>query len=309
MSSSQGGAVIRVGSRVSALVGELGYWNGEPQKDATGKKQKRFKQRYYGTVVESKCGRNWLVRWDRSGAGSEKEYSTFKLKYEGPGTLRATNQEAAQRLQAQQGVAAPSVDTVQAAAAPQQGATAAPVDTDAVPQQATAAPVNAAQANAAPQPPQAAAPPAVETVEEESVEEQAAAEGANARTVDPDTLEEQDDRFDVANDFDLYNLDDIAEYDGDRHARKWRSYEIHKRALFDDEVSVGTGARRITWKVRLDIKASDVDPVAAAEFPDIGVCDFDFAIQMRCSLGIRGFQVSKRRVSCGIGSSVVTPGY
>ena len=187
------------------MVGELGHWNGEPQNDATGKKQKRFKQRYYGTVVESKCGRNWLVRWDRSGAGSEKEYSTFKLKYEGPGTLRATNQEAAQRLQAQQGVAAPSVDTVQAAAAPQQGATAAPVDTDAVPQQATAAPVNAAQANAAPQPPQAAAPPAVETVEEESVEEQAAAEGANARTVDPDTLEEQDDRFDVANDFDLYN--------------------------------------------------------------------------------------------------------
>ena len=75
----------------------------------------------------------------------------------------------------------------------------------------------------------------------------------------------------MANDFDLYNLDDIAEYDGDRHARKWRSYETHKRALFDDEVSVGTGVRKITWKVRLDIKASDVDPVAAAECPDIRV--------------------------------------
>ena len=102
--------MIRVGSRVSALVGELGYWDGHTEFDANGKKRKRYKQRLHGTVVESKSDRNWLVRWDRR--------------------------------------------------------------------------------------------------------------------VDPDILEEEDDRFDVANDFELYNLDDIAEYDGDRDARKWTNYEM-----------------------------------------------------------------------------------
>ena len=95
--------MIRVGSRVSALVGELGYWNGDPQvdvngKNANGKKKKRTKERCFGTVVESKSDRNWLVRWDRRGVVSEEEYSTFKLKYEGPGSdLRPMNQEAAQQ--------------------------------------------------------------------------------------------------------------------------------------------------------------------------------------------------------------------
>jgi hypothetical protein len=61
--SSQGGSGIRVGSRVSALVGELGYWNGDrSQVDTNGKKKKRYKVRYFGTVVESKADRNWLVR-------------------------------------------------------------------------------------------------------------------------------------------------------------------------------------------------------------------------------------------------------
>ena len=94
---------MRVGTRVSALVGELGYWNGGPQVDANGKKKKRYKERLFGTVVESKSNRNWLVRWDRTGAINEEEYSTFKLKYEGPGSsLRPTNQEEAQAQEAQQ---------------------------------------------------------------------------------------------------------------------------------------------------------------------------------------------------------------
>jgi hypothetical protein len=89
---------------------------------------------------------------------------------------------------------------------------------------------------------------------------------------DPD-VEEQDDRFDVETDFELYNPDDIAEYEGDRHARKWSRYELEKANVMGNEVSVGTGAKKITWKVRQDIKASDV---SIAEFPDVGVCDFDF---------------------------------
>jgi hypothetical protein len=86
MSGPTGGSVIRVGGRVSALVGELGYWNGQTE-DKNGKKRKRFKERLFGTVVESKSDRNWLVRWDRRGVVGEEEYSTFKLKYEGPGGI------------------------------------------------------------------------------------------------------------------------------------------------------------------------------------------------------------------------------
>jgi hypothetical protein len=276
--------VIRVGSRVSALVGELGYWNGDrPQVDTNGKKKKRYKERCFGTVAKSKSDRNWLVRWDRRGVASDEEHSTFKLKYEGPGSdLRPTNQEAAQqRLATQQqqaqpqGVVAPNA-AVQDAAAAQQ-ATRLPQQTTTrttapLPQQTTTTTTTPTQ-----QPRQAAVPlaeTAVETVEETAA--RAAAEDANARTVDPDVLEEQDDRFDVANDFKLYNPDDIAEYDGDRHARKWTHYELAKAALIDDEVSVGAGARKIIWKVMFDIKASDVDPVSSAEFPDVGVCDFGF---------------------------------
>ena len=43
MSSQGGGLVIRVGSRVSALVGELGYWDGHMEFDANGKKRERNK--------------------------------------------------------------------------------------------------------------------------------------------------------------------------------------------------------------------------------------------------------------------------
>ena len=134
------------------------------------------------------------------------------------------------------------------------------------------------------QPQQAAALRQVETVEETPVEDtiaQAAVEDANARRVDPNVLEAEDDRFDVANDLELYNSDDIAEYNGDRHARKWTNYELKKGTLIDDEVSVGVGAcaRKITWKVRFNIKKSDVDPVSSEEFPDVDVCDFDFSAQ------------------------------
>jgi hypothetical protein len=102
--SSQGGSVIQAGRRVSALVGELGCWNGDrPQVDTNGKKKKRHKERHFGTVAESKADRNWLVRWDRRGAASDEECSTFKLKHEGPGSdLRPTNQEAAQQRSATQ---------------------------------------------------------------------------------------------------------------------------------------------------------------------------------------------------------------
>jgi hypothetical protein len=95
--------VLRVGSRVSALVGELGYWNGSSRYFDNGKKRKRYKQRLFGTVTESKADRNWLVRWDQTGVATEEEYSTYKLKYEGQGSdLRPTNQEAAAATQQQQ---------------------------------------------------------------------------------------------------------------------------------------------------------------------------------------------------------------
>ena len=50
MSSQGGGSVIRAGSRVSALVGDLGYWNGASEYDANGKKRKRYKE---GFLVQS----------------------------------------------------------------------------------------------------------------------------------------------------------------------------------------------------------------------------------------------------------------
>jgi hypothetical protein len=103
---------------------------------------------------------------------------------------------------------------------------------------------------------------AVETVEDDdSTAAQAAVEDVNARTINPD-VEEEDDRFDVQNDFKLYNP-----------ARKWTSYELEKATLMDDKVSVGTGARKITWNVRDDIDASNVE---AAEFRDVGICNYDF---------------------------------
>jgi hypothetical protein len=105
-------------------------------------------------------------------------------------------------------------------------------------------------------PPQALVPP-VETVEEETVA-QAAVEDANARMVDPDVPEEQDDRYNAANDFELHNPDDIAEHDDNRHARKWQWCELKKATLLEEEVSVGAGARKTTWKVQFDITVSDV---------------------------------------------------
>jgi hypothetical protein len=247
MSSQQSGSVIRVGSRVSALVGELGHWNGDPQVDRNGKKQKRCKKRFFGAVAESKSDRNWLVRWDQIGAADEEECSTFKLKHEGPGSdLRPTNQEAAatarqEQQQAQQGTAALVAMAQQGRMAPPQQTTTTTTTTTMAQQQQQAAALPVEKA--------------VEEVEEDAAQA-AAAEDANARTVDPDVLEEQDDRFDVANDFELCNPDDIAECNGDRHARKWQHYELKKAALIDEEVSVGTGARtKITWKVTFDIKS------------------------------------------------------
>jgi hypothetical protein len=193
-----------------------GCWNGDrPQVDTNGKKKKRYKERCFGTVAESKSDRNWLVRWDRRGVASDEECSTFKLKHEGPGSdlRRPTNQEAAQQRSATQqqqaqpqGVVAPNA-AVQDAAAAQQ-ATRPPQQTRRtrttapLPQQTMTPTTTPAQ-----QPRQAAVPlaeTAVETVEETAA--RAAAEDANARTVDPDVPEEQDDRFDVANDFELVNL-------------------------------------------------------------------------------------------------------
>jgi hypothetical protein len=77
-----------------------------------------------------------------------------------------------------------------------------------------------------------------------SGEKQIQKEDVNARTADLDVPEVQDDRFD-------------------------------KEAPMFDKVSIRTDARTITWRARFDIEASDVD---AAEFPDVGVCNFDFAI-------------------------------
>jgi hypothetical protein len=89
------------------------------------------------------------------------------------------------------------------------------------------------------QPGQEAAVPTVETVLKEETIAQTAVEDVHARRVDPDALEEQDDRFDITTDFDLYNPEDIAsEYEGDQHARKWTSYELKKATLIDEEVSV-----------------------------------------------------------------------
>jgi hypothetical protein len=277
--SSQAGSVIRAGSRVSALIGELGYWNGPPPEvQANGRRKNKYRERYFGTVIESRPDRKWSVRWDRRGVVSEEGYSTYKLRYEGQGRdLRPTNQEAAQ--QRSQAVATAR----QQQQVRQETATAAP------PQQAATTTTTTEQV-------------AVETVEEtiqeaevETVEEtivaQAAVEDVNARTLDPDVVEEEDDRFDVENDFELYDPDDIAEYEGDRHARKWTSYELAKAALQDDEVSVGAGARKITWKVRGDIKASDVDP----EFPDVGICDFDFtAHPSEKTMNTRGWKNPKK---------------
>ena len=57
----------------------------------------------------------------------------------------------------------------------------------------------------------------METVEETTVEDaaaQAAAEDASARAVNPDAPEEEDGRFDVATDFELWDPDGTAECDG-----------------------------------------------------------------------------------------------
>ena len=67
------------------VVGELGYWNGHTEFDANGKKRKHHKERLHSTVIECKRDRNWLVHWDWRGLASDKEYSTFKLKYKGLG--------------------------------------------------------------------------------------------------------------------------------------------------------------------------------------------------------------------------------
>jgi hypothetical protein len=132
--------VIRVGSRVSALIGELGYWNGPPPEvDANGKKRNQSRERFFGTVIKSKPDRKWLVRWDRSGVVSEDQYSTYKLKYEGPGSdLRPTNQEAAQEERLQ---AAAAVERQRAAQQRvQQGAAATEEATRPVQQQAPRTP-------------------------------------------------------------------------------------------------------------------------------------------------------------------------
>ena len=118
MSGQGGGASIRVGSRVSAHVGDLGYWNGSKEHDSKGKKRRRGKQRLFGTVSASKPNRTWLVRWDQTGVASEEERSSFELKHGGAGTdPRPTNQEVAaamqQRQQARQLAGAPANAVVQ----------------------------------------------------------------------------------------------------------------------------------------------------------------------------------------------------
>jgi hypothetical protein len=121
-------------------------------------------------------------------------------------------------------------------------------------------------------------PPVLETVEETMAQAAAVEDADAARTVDLDVLGEQDERFDVANNFKiLHNPDDIVERNSNQRARKWTRCELKKATLVDGKLSVGTGARKTTWKVRFDIKASDVDSVGIAEFLDICVCDFDFA--------------------------------
>ena len=148
--SSQAGSVIRVGSRVSALIGELGYWNGPAELDVSGKQKKRVRERFVGTVAESKPDRKWLVRWDRTGLVGQEEYSTFKLRYEGAGSdLRPTNQEVAQiqsqaeataRHQQAQGVVATAANVQQETAGPtQQAATAGPPQQGATTTEATTA--------------------------------------------------------------------------------------------------------------------------------------------------------------------------
>jgi hypothetical protein len=209
-----------VGGRVSALVGELGCWNGKV--DENGKKMNHFKERLFGTVAESKSDRNWLVRWDWRDVAGEEEHATFKLKHEGPGAdLRPKNQEAAvvarqEWLAQQAGVGVPPItNTVQASTAVVlQATTAPPQETTTMATTTTLMITTPAPTPTQEQPKQALVPPAVDTVEEETIA-QAAVEDADARTVDPDVLEKQDDRFNVANDFESYNLDDIAEYDGD----------------------------------------------------------------------------------------------
>jgi hypothetical protein len=284
-----GGSVIREGSRVSALIGELGYWNGAPEVDANGKRKNKSRERYYGTVVQSMPDRKWLMRWDREGGVEHDEgYSSYKLKYEGRGLfMRPTNQEVAHREKAERQAALLRVREEEAADSMQRGGSSTPVTTttaqqeepqqyDMHGQEQEGGEQEHHQGQDDEEEQQEAVPQVVvETVmlDEETTAQQAAVEDANARTVDPD-VEEDDDRFDVENDFELYNPEDIAEYDGDRHARKWTSYELEKATLMDDEVSVGTGARKITWRVRDDIKARDVD---SAEFDDVGICDFDFS--------------------------------
>jgi hypothetical protein len=120
--------VIRAGCRVSALIGELGWWKGPPPVEVAGddkqKKRRKYRERFFGTVVTSKPDRTWLIRWDRIGTVSEEGYSTFKLKYEGAGSdLRPTNQESAQQHQAT--AAATLHQAITAAAALHQDTTAA----------------------------------------------------------------------------------------------------------------------------------------------------------------------------------------
>ena len=91
--------MIRVGSRVSALVGEHGH----TEFNKNRKERKRYEEKLHSTVVESKLDRNWVGHRDQRSVVSEEEYSTFKLKYEGPGSdLQPTNQEAAAARQQQQ---------------------------------------------------------------------------------------------------------------------------------------------------------------------------------------------------------------
>jgi hypothetical protein len=268
---------------VSATIGDLGHWNGPRPTEDDAKKSRKTRERCFGTVIESKPDRKWSVRWDRTGLVFSTLYSTYKLKYEGAGNdLRPTNQEAAaarqQGVPAEASVAASIVLPQETAARPtSQVPVPVPVPVPVQVPERVPAQEGAVAAAATTTTTTTILLPQEVTAAQETIA-QVAVEDVNARTVNPDVVEEEEERFDVENDFELYNPEDIAEYEGDRHARKWTSYETAKAALLDDEVEVGTGARKITWKVIDDIKAKDIHPsVSESEFPDVGICDFDFS--------------------------------
>jgi hypothetical protein len=67
--------------------------------------------------------------------------------------------------------------------------------------------------------------------------------GEDGEEADPDRVK-TDDHFNPAQDFEnLFDEEDIAEYEGDIHQQKWIRYQQNKQTLMGTEMGVGQGQK------------------------------------------------------------------